>query len=194
MTPYEDSLDELLSTTSAIVVAALDLQREIMRGAADDGDSILDPREKVEDLWRELQQLLIDRFREERKDTPFPENPESARLTTPFPPTLNHNVARRGNCYYRDKNYDAFIELVGYEWKRVRPRKWNVERRYAVSISLFYDSKRRYDVDNRVKPVLDALTKAGVWNDDSQVDMIRVQRREIDKKNPRAEVVVAPIE
>lgn len=193
MTEQNANLKDLLRATSALVTTTLDVQNEIMRGLRD-LNRIDDLREELEELWRELDRIDCERFREEHKDVPFPKSPEAVSVTTPFPPTLNHNVARRGNCYYRDKNYDAFIELVGYEWKRVRPRKWNVERRYAVSISLFYDSKRRYDVDNRVKPVLDALTKAGVWNDDSQVDMIRVRRCEIDKKNPRAEVVVVPIE
>lgn len=151
--------------------------------------------ERLEELWRELDEIERERFVEEVRNKPFPDaNDETARLTVPFPPTLNHNVARNGKRYFRDKNYETFIELVGYEWRRVRPRIWNPQRRYAVDIRLFYDTKRRYDVDNRVKPLLDAFTKAGVWQDDSQVDEIRVVRGAIDKANPRSEIAIIPLE
>lgn len=193
MTEQNDNLKDLLRATSAVVTKTLDVQNEIKRGLRD-LNRIDDLREELEELWRELDRIDRERFREEHKDDPFPKSPETVGVTTPFPPTLNHNVARRGNRYYRDKNYDAFIEYVGYEWRRVRPRTWNANCRYAVSISLFYDSNRRYDVDNRVKPVLDALTKAGVWQDDSQVDDVRVVRCGIDKANPRSEVAIIPLE
>lgn len=184
--------EELLATTRDVVATTIEIQRSILAEPRD-FRRLSDLQERLEDLWRELDEFERDRFREEHENDPFPESPETVLITTPFPPTLNHNVARNGKRYFRDKDYETFIELVGYEWRRVRPKQWNPERRYATSIKLFYNTKRRYDVDNRVKPILDALTKAGVWNDDSQVDVIRVERCEIDKKNPRAEIAIVPI-
>lgn len=115
------------------------------------------------------------------------------RLILPFPPTLNHNVSRNGKRYFHDKNYDAFIQAVGMIWRVNKPKEWDPSRRFGVNVLLVYNSRRRYDVDNRVKPILDAFTKAGVWIDDSQVDSIYVERGEIDKDEPRAEVTVFPL-
>jgi crossover junction endodeoxyribonuclease RusA len=39
--------------------------------------------------------------------------------------------------------------------------------------------KRRRDLDNILKCLLDSLTHAGVWDDDSQVDELAVIRGEI---------------
>ncbi len=97
-------------------------------------------------------------------------------LSTPFPPTLNHNIGRNGKRYYRDKNYDNFIEIVGYLWKVNRPREWRTNGYFRVVISLYPASLRRFDADNRIKPTLDALTHAGAWEDDSQVVGVSVRK------------------
>lgn len=119
---------------------------------------------------------------------------QRATLTIPFPPTLNHNIGRNGARYYKDDDYKRFQNQVGWLWLKALPPIWSQTTRYAVAIELIYDSKRRYDVDNRVKPILDALTKAGVWKDDVQVDVIVVARGEIDKARPRAEVTIVALD
>lgn len=107
-------------------------------------------------------------------------------LTIPFPPTLNHNIGRRGGRYFQSGEYKSFLSQVGWLWLKAVPRDWNKEARYSVVIELIYNTRRRYDVDNRVKPILDALTRAGTWNDDAQVDEILVVRGDVDKERPRA--------
>ena len=115
---------------------------------------------------------------------------QTAYLTIPFPPTLNHNIGRNGGRYYKDDDYKRFQTSVGWLWLKAVPPLWSQTARYAVAIELIYDSNRRYDVDNRVKPILDALTKAGAWKDDVQVDEILVVRGEIDRDRPRAVVKI----
>ena len=107
-------------------------------------------------------------------------------LTIPFPPTLNHNIGRRGARYFQSGEYKSFLTQVGWLWLKAVPRDWSKESRYSVVVELIYNTRRRYDVDNRVKPILDALTRAGTWNDDAQVDEILVVRGEVDKERPRA--------
>ena len=56
---------------------------------------------------------------------------------------------------------------------------------YAVFIWLFPPSSTgRYDVDNRAKAVLDALTKIGMWKDDSQVVELTIIKAKHQAKKP----------
>jgi crossover junction endodeoxyribonuclease RusA len=44
---------------------------------------------------------------------------------------------------------------------------------------LHFKDRRKSDIDNRIKSLLDALVQAGLFNDDSQVDELHVYRGEI---------------
>lgn len=115
---------------------------------------------------------------------------ESIFLNLPIPPTLNHSIGTRGKFRFLTKEYKEFLWAVAEEWARKRVEDWDINERFGVSIYLYFPTKRRCDVDNRVKPILDALTRSGAWKDDVQVDVIRVERCEVDKENPRAEVAI----
>ena len=52
------------------------------------------------------------------------------------------------------------------------------EKRLAVSIQAFPPDRRRRDLDNILKAVLDALEAAGVYENDSQVDSLTITRME----------------
>jgi crossover junction endodeoxyribonuclease RusA len=41
--------------------------------------------------------------------------------------------------------------------------------------------RRKRDIDNLVKPTLDALTKAGVWLDDEQVEELTIRRLNVSR-------------
>lgn len=51
--------------------------------------------------------------------------------------------------------------------------------RLSVHIAMFPPDKRRRDLDNVQKALLDALEHAGVYEDDSQVDEIVIRRGEL---------------
>lgn len=84
-----------------------------------------------------------------------------------------------------------------YEWrvlcaaKVARPRRWPMDARYRVSIVAHFADRRRRDLDNVAKAVLDGLNDV-VWGDDSQVDDMRIVRA-LDRANPRAEITVEVI-
>lgn len=46
-----------------------------------------------------------------------------------------------------------------------------------VDIALSYPDKRRRDIDNILKPILDAIGHAGIYKDDSQVKELYVCHR-----------------
>lgn len=56
--------------------------------------------------------------------------------------------------------------------------KFGDARLHAI-ISIFPRDKRKIDLDNRLKAIFDALQDAGVFDDDSQFDLIEIARGKI---------------
>lgn len=104
----------------------------------------------------------------------------SIRINLPFPPTVNHIWKSSGHRRYLSKEYEAFLGIVGVIVGRERVPKFGTKR-LAVALELHGPNKRKYDIDNRVKAVLDALARAGVYEDDEQVDLLAVNRGDIVK-------------
>ena len=50
------------------------------------------------------------------------------------------------------------------------------DSKLRISMVLFPRDKRKIDIDNRIKSVLDALQDAGVFDDDFQVDELSIVR------------------
>ncbi len=51
--------------------------------------------------------------------------------------------------------------------------------RLRVEIEAYPPDRRKRDLDNILKSLLDALTYAGIWEDDSQIDDLRIYRSTI---------------
>lgn len=113
---------------------------------------------------------------------------ENVEFSVPIPPTINHAVGSRGKCRFLTKAYKEFLWDVAERWAKVKPAGWDPLARAGVTIDLHFKTRQKCDIDNRVKPLLDALTRSGVWSDDSQVDEILVTRCDVDKDNPRADI------
>ena len=69
----------------------------------------------------------------------------------------------------------------------------SINGRLKVSIRLHAPTKRKYDIDNRVKAILDALQGAKLFEDDEQIDSIYVVRGEVRPRNGTAIVTVEKI-
>lgn len=102
-------------------------------------------------------------------------------LFLPFPPTVNN--------YYRHHKYGIYISKKGKLFRElvcdsINEQLPNVEldNRLKVSITLHPPDKRKRDIDNYNKSLLDAITQAGLWGDDSQIDQLFNYRGEIIKK------------
>ena len=98
-------------------------------------------------------------------------------LVLPFPPSMN--------TYWRNFRGRTVLSKAGREYK-VRIAEYvaenNIpkygEQKLKITMILQPKDKRKIDIDNRIKCVLDSLQEAGVFDDDFHVDELHVMRGE----------------
>lgn len=91
-------------------------------------------------------------------------------LTLPYPPSLNRMYRAINGRNILSKSGREFYERADWLIKSQLPRGWQpITGRVRVDCWAYPPDRRKRDLDNLWKPVLDALTKSGVWLDDSQV-------------------------
>lgn len=95
----------------------------------------------------------------------------------PYPPSVN--------TYWRNVKGRTLISKAGREYRnKVCASTYHFETlqcRLSVEIEAFMPDKRKRDIDNLPKAILDSLSHAGVWVDDSQIDVLKISRMGIEK-------------
>lgn len=99
-------------------------------------------------------------------------------IELPYPPSAN--------SYYRHPTKGALAgrHLISAEGREYRQRIMDMVRqlnahmpgRLAVTLICHMPDRRRRDLGNVEKALCDALTHAGLWHDDSQIDDLRIIR------------------
>lgn len=109
-------------------------------------------------------------------------------ITLPYPPSVNHYLARGGSKPYLTADAQAYKELVGYALLSlgIEPLTGPV----AVTITS-YRPRKKGDIDGVLKLALDSMN-GYVYGDDSQVITLHVYRLD-DKDNPRLEVTIEEV-
>ena len=107
-------------------------------------------------------------------------------LTIPYPPSVNSYWGFHGHRRFLTKKAVDFKSEVSNAVIAHNIPKLGQER-LEIEIKLFPTDKRVRDIDNSIKSCLDALCQAGVFDDDSQIDVLIVNRGEI-VKGGKAEV------
>ena len=100
-------------------------------------------------------------------------------IDLPYPPSINR--------YYRHVGYRTLISREGRAFRRNvcallgggGPRKPPSGGRIALCMDASPPDRRIRDLDNLQKSVCDSLQHAGVYEDDSQVDLLLTQRRDV---------------
>jgi crossover junction endodeoxyribonuclease RusA len=102
-------------------------------------------------------------------------------LTLPWPPSVNQMyrvfgnraiISERGREYRRNALKDIMMQRVG---------KMSQHERLSVFIHAMPPDRRRRDIDNLAKAVLDVLVHAGIMLDDSQIDRLGIERGDVVK-------------
>lgn len=97
-------------------------------------------------------------------------------IALPWPPSMNHYwraVPGRGvlvSAEGRQYRQNVYAEVL------IQRAAKKLAGRLAVTIHAYPPDKRRRDLDNMLKATLDALTHAGVWLDDQQIDDLHIVR------------------
>jgi len=101
-------------------------------------------------------------------------------IELPWPPTANHltmTVGRRRVKTKKHREYVAKVRACVFEQKI---KSFGSER-LRISIHAFPPDKRKRDIDNLFKAVLDGLSYACVFDDDSQIDRLSIERHAVEK-------------
>lgn len=116
-------------------------------------------------------------------------------LTLPYPPSVNAvwravvvrcTPKSKAGLPYRAK---VLLSSRGRQYRKQVLEHMNQQGRpcipgvprLAVTFDVHPPDRRRRDVSNIPKAVEDALTQAGLWTDDSQIDELHIYRRSVQR-------------
>ncbi len=106
-------------------------------------------------------------------------------LDLPFPPSVNgywRNIAmgKRPRTIISEKGRDYRAATIASILRQ--HSGYLLRGRLAVEVTLYAPDRRARDIDNYLKGLLDAITHSKeVWEDDGQIDELRIERGEIRK-------------
>lgn len=116
------------------------------------------------------------------------------KLTLPAPPSINRLWRVRGSIVYKTKLYTDYKQAVMDVVKKSGYLNLKLETRLYYEAVYYPPDKRKRDIDNFCsKALLDSLTSAGVYVDDSQIDIIHYQRGPV-VKDGKIEIIIREIE
>lgn len=95
------------------------------------------------------------------------------RIELPYPPTINHYYERaRGNKTIVSKRGKRFREEVALACRSAP----TLHGKLRVVAEAYPPDHRTRDLDNLLKPLLDALELAGVYANDGNIDQLQIRR------------------
>jgi Holliday junction resolvase RusA-like endonuclease len=97
-------------------------------------------------------------------------------LELPWPPSVNHYYKHVGNKVLISKEGRQYREVVANRIKAAGIKK-NMDK-VEVAIQLYPPDRRRRDVDNVLKCLLDSFTIGGIYDDDSQIYFLSIEKLE----------------
>lgn len=112
-------------------------------------------------------------------------------LHLPWPPSVNHYWRHQRGRHHISEKGEAFRKEVFYMAKNQARKGFGKDTRLQVRIDAYPPDKRTRDLDNITKGLLDALQHAKMYEDDSQIDRLTIERCPIEKPG-RVIVIITP--
>jgi crossover junction endodeoxyribonuclease RusA len=112
------------------------------------------------------------------------------KLELPYPPSVNHYWGQSGKNKFLGKKGKEFRIAVAEAC--LDARVVALEGRLSLHVSLCPPDRRQRDVDNVLKPLLDAMEHAGCYDNDNQIDELHIIRRDV-QKGGSCVVLILPI-
>lgn len=91
--------------------------------------------------------------------------PQPETFLIPYPPSVNKSTTVCRGRKIKSAHARKWEKITLEELELQRPRR--IAPPYRITITLYPDSKRRFDPDNRIKSVLDVMVKSGILEDDN---------------------------
>jgi crossover junction endodeoxyribonuclease RusA len=105
------------------------------------------------------------------------ENKTVKEFTLPYPPSLNRAYRAVSGRVILSAIARDYIDVIAVSTYAQGARSVNpIMGRIAVCMQIFPPDRRRRDIANCEKLLCDSLTKARVWDDDSQIDRLTLIR------------------
>lgn len=100
----------------------------------------------------------------------------------PWPPSVNHYWGTRGKVRFIGAAGKAFRQATVVAWYATRAQGFG-NARLKVAVEAYPPDRRKRDLDNVLKAAFDALSHARAYEDDSQIDWLSVERKEVRKES-----------
>src|SRR6056297_3846632 len=107
------------------------------------------------------------------------------KLQLPFPPSVNtywRHVGNRVLVSKKGRQYQTTVSSLLHR-KDIKTHDGDL----VVDIRLIPPDRRRRDVDNSLKALLDAMQFGGAYHDDAQIVRLTVEKHQPDPDDPRAD-------
>jgi crossover junction endodeoxyribonuclease RusA len=113
-------------------------------------------------------------------------------LRLDFPPSVNHYYRRNGHVMHLSEAGRKYLKSVKSSFAEHQIHA-PIKGRIAVSIELSRKDRRKYDIQNYDKSLLDALIGLA-YEDDGQIDKLEIRRLPVDEsKNGFADVTITEL-
>jgi len=98
-------------------------------------------------------------------------------LELPYPPSVNHYWRHVGTRVLISRQGRVYREQVSaiLAARRITP----INGALTVHVKIFPPDRRRRDLDNTQKALLDALGNGGAYGDDSQIEKLVIEKLDV---------------